>query len=78
MLYEVITPLIQALHVIHESPADHLVAAGGGVVARKVPVAQVAGTGGMQVTEVLEDDLQVCLAAGWPHQVGDLGADAFP
>lgn len=67
-----VPPHVLPFHIIHEGLIDDLISPGGGIVAGKIPVAQVAGTGAMQVFNALEDNIHGNVQAGRCYELSDL------
>src|SRR4051812_46979761 len=66
-----ISPFIPSFHVIHKGLVGYFVAAGGGVVARKVPVAKVVRTGRMEVFNGLINNFHISKNVVRPYYFRD-------
>jgi hypothetical protein len=58
-MVELIRPILPSLHIIDKSLVGYLVASWCGIVAGKIPIAQVFGTGGVQVIDGLVNHFYV-------------------
>ena len=66
---------ILSFHVIHEGFIDNPVAPGSGVIACKIPVTGIGGTGFVQGIYRLKDDLYGCIDVGRGYELCDLVGD---
>lgn len=66
---------VLSLHIINKGSVHDLITAGGGIVARKIPVAGIGGAGFVERFDGLINDLNRGVNIGRSYQLGDFIGD---